>query len=212
MLGEKIRERIPEFLKNLYRFIIIIFRYPLARFRALPDFLIIGVHLHLFEYLKQYPNIKTPVFKKVHYYDFSKKSKHILYGEASPYYFFHLVPERVFKDNPNIKLILLLRDPIERAYSPYQMERRKGREKIKSFEEAISVEAERIQEGYNAIVTGKESYNYKHHIYDYLARGCYDEKLKHWLKYFKKKQLMVLKSEGFFYIASKGILNKYISS
>ena len=78
------------------------------------------------------------------------------------------------------------------------MERRKGREKLKSFEEAISMEAERIQEGHNAIVTEKESYNYKHHIYGYLARGCYDEQLKQWLKYFKRDQLMVLKSEDFF--------------
>jgi len=225
MRREKIRERIPGFLKNIYRFIVILFRYPLARFRALPDFIIIGVQKGgtstLFEYLKQHPCIKTSVFKEVHYYDFhyskgikwyksffpfNKKDKHILYGEASPYYFFHpLVPERVFKDNSNIKLILLLRDPVDRAYSHYQMERRKGREKLKSFEEAISMETERIQEGYRPIATKKGSFNYKRHIYSYLSRGCYDEQIKRWLKYFKREQLLVLKSEDFFSSPQKNL-------
>lgn len=229
MFQEKTRERIPRFLKNIYRFIIIIFRYPLAHFRALPDFIIIGVQKGgtstLFEYLKQHPDIKTSVFKEVHYYDInyskgknwyksyfplSRKNKQILYGEATPYYFFHpLVPERVFKDNPNIKLILLLRDPVERAYSHYQMERRKGREKIKSFEEAISIEAERIKESNEPIVAQKESYNYNHQVYGYLARGCYDEQLRRWLKYFKREQLLVLKSEDFFSSPKKNLEKIY---
>jgi len=217
-MQEKTREKIPKFWKDLYRSVIIFFRYPFARFRALPDFIIIGVQKggtsSLFDYLKQHPNIKTSVFKEVHYYDFQykkgvkwyrsffpfyKKDKSILYGEASPYYFFHpLVPERIYKDNPNIKLILLLRDPIDRAYSHYQMERRKGREKLKSFEEAISKETERLEGGYATIVSEKKSYDYSHQVYSYLARGCYDEQIKRWLKYFKREQLFVIKSEDFF--------------
>jgi len=217
-MKEKTREQIPRFLKDMYRFMVIIFRYPFARFRALPDFIIIGVQKggtsSLFELLKQHPNIKTSVFKEVHYYDFQyqkgkkwyrsffpllKRDKKLVYGEASPYYFFHpLVPERIYKDNPNVKLILLLRDPVDRAYSHYQMERRKGREKLKSFEEAISKETERIQKGYDGITNGKQLYNYNHHIYSYVARGRYDVQLKRWLQYFKREQLLVLKSEDFF--------------
>jgi hypothetical protein len=215
---EKIRERTPRFLKEIYRSVVILFRYPFADRRAKPDFIIIGVQKGgtstLFEYLKQHPDIKTAVFKEVHYYDHhyhkgikwyksffpvAKKNKSVLYGEASPYYFFHpLVPERLYNDSPNIKLILLLRDPIDRAYSHYQMERRKGREKLKSFEEAISKEAERIEMGYNAIINGEKFYNYNHHVYSYLSRGCYDEQVKRWLRYFKKEQLLVIKSEDFF--------------
>ena len=217
-MKEKDRERIPGFLKNAYRFMVVLFRYPLARFRALPNFIIIGVQKGgtstLFELLKEHPRIQTSVFKEVHYYDFQyqrgkkwyrsffpvrSKDKDMLYGEASPYYFFHpLVPERIYKDNPNIKLILLLRDPADRAYSHYQMERRKGREKLKSFEEAISKERERVQRGSEIIADGKKAYDHNHHVYSYLARGRYDEQLKRWLQYFKREQLLILKSEDFF--------------
>src|SRR4051812_46716716 len=181
-MKEKTREQIPKLIKDMYRFSIASLRYPLAHYRASPDFIIIGVQKggtsSLFEYLKQHPNIKTSVVKEVHYYDsdykkgmkwyrsffpLNEKNKKIIYGEASPYYFFHpLVPERIYKDNPNIKLILLLRDPVDRAYSHYQMERRKGREKLKSFEEAILKETERIQKGHDAIVNEKKLYDYHH--------------------------------------------------
>jgi len=217
-MKEKDRERIPGFLKNIYRFIIILFRYPLARFRPLPHFIIIGVQKGgtstLFELLKQHPLIKTSVFKEVHYYDFQyqrgknwyrsffpllTKNKNILYGEASPYYCFHpLVPERIYKDNPNIKLILLLRDPVDRAYSHFQMEKRKGREKLATFEEAVSKETERLQKGYEEITNEKKRYDHNHHVYSYLSRGRYDEQIKRWLQYFKREQLLVLKSEDFF--------------
>ncbi len=215
-MKESTRERIPGFLKSIYRFAVVLARYPLSRFRALPNFIIIGVQKGgtstLFELLKQHPLIKTSVFKEVHYYDFQyskgkswyrsffplfKKRKDIVYGEASPYYFFHpSVPERIYKDNPDIKLILLLRDPAVRAYSHYQMEKRKGREKLPSFEEAISKETERMQTGAEALAQGKNHLN--HHVYSYVARGCYDEQMKRWLHYFAPHQILLLKSEDFF--------------
>src|SRR5690348_13614582 len=99
-MKEKDRERIPGFLKNAYRFMVVLFRYPLARFRALPNFIIIGVQKGgtstLFELLKEHPHIQTSVFKEVHYYDFQyqrgkkwyrsffpvrSKDKDMLYGE-----------------------------------------------------------------------------------------------------------------------------------
>lgn len=217
-MNERVRERIPGFLKNLYRSIVILSRYPLAHFRALPDFIIIGVQKGgtstLYEHLKQHPLIKTAIFKEVHYYDIQygkgknwyksffplvSKNKGIVYGEASPYYFFHpLVPERIYKDNPHIKLILLLRNPVDRAYSHYQMERRKGRENLKTFEEAVLKETERLRNGYKIISNRKKTYDYNHQIYSYISRGLYDEQIKRWLKYFKREQILVLKSEDFF--------------
>jgi hypothetical protein len=58
-------------------------------------------------------------------------------GEATPYYIFHpLVPDRVYKLFPNVKLIVLLRNPVDRAWSHYHHEVRGGFEQL-SFEEAI---------------------------------------------------------------------------
>ncbi len=217
-MKEETKERIPRFLKDIFRSIVILFRLPLSGFRALPHFIIIGVQKGgtstLFELLKQHPDIQTSCFKEVHYYDFNyskgihwyksffpvnKKNSKVIYGEASPYYIFHpLAPERLYKDNPNVKLIVMLRNPVHRAYSHYQMEKRKGREKLSSFEEAIQIEEQRTMQGYKTISSKKKSYNYAHQIYTYLARGRYNEQIELWLKYFSREQLLILTSEDFF--------------
>ena len=68
----------------------------------------------------------------------------VVAGEATPYYIFHpLVPERVAVTIPDIRLIAVLRDPVERAYSHYQMMRRSKREEL-SFEDALEAEADRL--------------------------------------------------------------------
>ena len=66
-------------------------------------------------------------------------------GEASPYYLFHPhVPGRVAEHLPRVKLIAMLRDPVERAYSGYQHEVGRGFETL-SFEEAIEAEPGRLE-------------------------------------------------------------------
>jgi hypothetical protein len=215
-MKEETKERIPGFIKHTYRFIVVALRYPLNKFRALPQFIIIGVQKGgtstLFDLLTKHPEVKTSVFKEVHYYDFAYRKgiqwyksyfpffkKGFIYGEASPYYVFHPhVPKRIYDDNKDMKLILLLRDPISRAYSHYQMEKRKGRETLATFEEAINREVERTQDALKAISQKETDYDFNHHVFTYLSRGCYDEQIDNWLKYFKREQLLVIKSEDFF--------------
>lgn len=217
-MNEATRELVPGFVKKWMRFVVISFRFPLAKLRAFPNFIIIGVQkggtTTLFDLLRQHPSIKTSIFKEVHFYDFAynkginwyksffplrEKGKNLIYGEASPYYVFHpLVPERVFKDNPDVKLILLLRDPIARAYSHYQMEKRKGREKNETFEKAIKAETELMEKASHSILNNNSKYNFNHHIVSYLSRGRYFEQIERWLQYFGREQLLVIKSELFF--------------
>ena len=60
-----------------------------------------------------------------------KRGHDLLAGEATPYYMFHpAVPARAAATLPDVRLIALLRDPVERAYSHYQMMSRTGREKL----------------------------------------------------------------------------------
>lgn len=192
------------------------YRVLTAPLRMSPDFIIIGVQkggtTSLFSYLSQHPQLKLARRKELHYYDLNYDRglswyrsffpikpvyRNVLTGEASPYYIFHpLVPERIYKDNPNIKLLLLLRDPIHRAYSHYQMEKRKGKEKVATFEEAIEKEAERIKN--STLTIQNNQYDYNHQVYSYLARGIYHEQIARYLNYFKREQLLVLKSEDFF--------------
>ena len=120
-------------------------------------------------------------------------------GEASPYYLFHpLVSERIYKDNPEIKLIVLLRNPITRAYSHYQMEKKKGNDKISSFEEAIYAEPNRVKGESLKLKKRIIQKSWNHQTYSYLSRGEYTKQLEEWFKYFKRDQFLFIKSEDFF--------------
>jgi hypothetical protein len=101
-------------------------------------------------------------------------------GEATPYLDDPYIPERMAKVLPQAQLIVLLREPVERAYSDYQQVRRKEREHL-PFREAI--EAEIAQ---SLTLRG------------YLRRSVYVEHLLRWRRFFDEEQMLVLKSEDLF--------------
>jgi sulfotransferase family protein len=107
------------------------------------------------------------------------------------------VPARVAEHLPRAKLIALLRDPVERAYSHYQHEVARGFETL-SFEEAIEAEPARLA-GEVERMAAEPLYNsFAHQHHSYLARGCYAEQLARWRALFPPEQLLVLSSERFF--------------
>src|SRR6266480_7948081 len=134
-----------------------------ASLRPLPDFLILGAQkagtTALYAYLRQHPEITGPSWKEVSFFDRhyargeawyrgnfpnSLRARGKLVGEASPSYLFHpLAPERVAGLVPEAKLIALVRNPVDRAYSHYQHEVALGREPL-SFEDAVAAEYERL--------------------------------------------------------------------
>lgn len=199
------------------------------RFRILPDFIIIGAQrcgtTSLHRYLEQHPCISPVPIKEIHFFDFHypkgtlwyrsffptslyrqlitrwAKQRHAV-GEASPYYFFHpLVPERVFCMLPNVKLIVLLRDPAERAFSHYHHEVKMGCEDA-TFEEALELEEKRLEGEKEKVLADGAYLSYALLHYSYLARGIYIDQLKAWRAFFPKEQLLVLKSEDLYTNAS----------
>jgi hypothetical protein len=117
-------------------------------------------------------------------------------GEATPFYLFHpFVPERVAATLPDVRLIALLRDPTERAYSHYQLMRRKGWEDL-SFPEALAAEPERLA-GEEPFLADPHYRNHHHRHHSYVARGLYAEQLERWLAHFPREQLLVLRAEDF---------------
>lgn len=187
--------------------------------RIMPSFLIIGAKkcgtTSLFNYLCQHPNIGEPTWKEVSYFNihYSKgnawyksffpislpklDSQSLITGEATASYICHpQAPERIATTIPEVKLIALLRNPIDRAYSHYHHTKRIGRENL-SFEDAIAQEELRVKrlenESRELGLKSSPAYNYT-----YLASGMYARQLKNWLKYFDQKQLLILKSENFF--------------
>ena len=120
-------------------------------------------------------------------------------GEASPYYLFHPhVPARVKRDCPDTRMIVLLRNPVDRAYSHYMMEYGRKTDTTPSFEEAISSEEERVSSDYQKMLEDESYFSYNHQHYTYLARGRYHEQVTRWLRLFPMKQFLFLKSEDFF--------------
>jgi hypothetical protein len=123
-------------------------------------------------------------------------------GEATPYYLFHpAVPERVQETLPDVRLVALLRNPVERAYSHYQHMRLTGREKL-TFAEAIDAEERRVRGAGEELLRDKPSArkqgNRRHHEHRhraYVGRGLYAEQLERWFAQFPREQLLVLRSE-----------------
>jgi hypothetical protein len=119
----------------------------------------------------------------------------LIAGESTPYYLFHpAVPERVASAIPDMRLVVILRDPVERAYSHYQLMRRMGRERL-SFEDALDAEEERLA-GERERLLVDPSFRARHHRnHSYVSRGLYAEQLERWLTYFPREQLLVLAAE-----------------
>ena len=122
----------------------------------------------------------------------------LLTGEKTPAYLAHPeVPKRVKNLIPDVKLIVMLRNPIDRAYSHYNMCVRDGWEKL-SFEEALDSEEKRLQEvlnKYGPIEMWKHP-STRYFLYKY--RGHYAEHLKRWFEFFSRDQFIILKSEDYF--------------
>ena len=193
--------------------------------RKLPDFLIIGVAkggtTSLFSYLSQHPQIEMSRENEIHYFakyykkginyyrsffPFEKSNK--LTGESSPYYFFHpQVPQRIKKDLPNTKIILLLRDPVTRAHSHYEM--MKGVDWVNSFDEAVTIENERVNLHHDRMKTDPEFKHNHHQAFSYIKRGFYYDQLQNWLKFYRLEELLILKSEEFFADPKKTLSRVY---
>ena len=162
-------------------------------------------------YMEKHPQIVPSYKKEAHYFDnkyhksiswykrhfpLSNKFNGKICGDSSPYYLFHpFVPQRIAKHLPDIKLIVLLREPVERAYSHYKMQYNKGLEKL-SFEDAIKTEESRLDGSLEKLKNG--NYSFEHQKFSYLSRGKYAEQLKRWFEYFDKDQILILRSEDLF--------------
>lgn len=122
----------------------------------------------------------------------------VISGEACPYYIFHpLVPERVHGLLPDSRFILMLRDPVSRAYSHYQQETVRGSEHL-SFEDAIKAEPERLAGEEERMLQEPGYYSFNHQHHTYLARGHYLEQIQRWHASFPPDRLLIIDSAALF--------------
>ena len=225
-LERNLRARVPPGVKTAIRRGEGVWTRATAGLRDLPDFLILGAQragtTSLYKYLVEHPAIAAPPLGKgAHFFDTdfhrgpdwyrghfptrirkqyvrARSRTRAVTGEGSPYYLFHpLVPARVAGLLPGAKLIALLRDPVERAYSQHQHERARGFEHL-SFEEAIEREPERLAGEVERMEADNSYRSFSHQHHSYLARGLYAEQLERWYQHFPREQVLVLPSEDFF--------------
>ncbi len=172
--------------------------------RKKPTFFIIGVQkagtTSLYNYLIQHPQIKEALIKETHFFNMNYNkgmfyyralfpisfSKQSITGEATPDYFDHpKVPERLYKHFPDAKLIVIFRNPLDRAFSHFNfVQSYNDEEKKLTFEEALNLEEERLKFAFDRL--DADIYNSAREIsnYGYVYKSLYSKHLSRWLKFF----------------------------
>lgn len=196
-----------------------------GRARLLPNFIIIGTQrggtTSLYRSLVRHPDVRPAITKELRYFDLHYargptwyrsrfpsawnlamvrriRGTGFLTGESSPDYLFHpLVPARVKETAPDVKLIVLLRNPVDRAYSHYWHQVHRGFETL-PFEEAVAREPERLEGALERVVGDHAEPSFALHHHSYLARGVYADQLERWLTPFARDRLLIVRSEDLF--------------
>lgn len=176
--------------------------------RVLPDFLVIGAQkagtTSAYAYLTDHPMVKSARFKEVQYFDKRDLPSRAWYkshfpialgqrgwitGEANPSNIMSLAaPERVLELMPHAKIIAVIRDPAQRAYSHYRFNRGRIRgnvEPCQTFLEALQAESERLQ------AAGTDRDSYARFTYSYAGRGYYGAQLQRWYELFPRESIKV---------------------
>ena len=153
-------------------------------------------------YLRQHPGIYLPKAKELHFFDdetqawpepdlkalhrhFQAADADQLWGEATPIsLYWDPAPERIWRYNSAMRLLVILRNPIERAYSHWVMEHRRGDDPL-SFDLALEQEEARC----------REALPFQHRVFSYIDRGFYSSQLRRLWRFFGKEQVLVLRQE-----------------
>lgn len=182
--------------------------------RPRPHFLGIGTQkggtTTLYRLLKAHPDVYLPDNKEVHYFTkhynngedwylehFRTAKPGQLRGEITPYYLFHeAAPARIKTLRSNMRVIALLRDPVERSLSQYFHSKRLGLENL-PLTQALEAEAERLANSATVIIQPGGTHT-GHQEHSYVARSRYELQLMRYIKLFGRQNVLVLRSEDLF--------------
>lgn len=122
----------------------------------------------------------------------------VITGEASPYYLFHpAAPLRADRLLPNAKILAVLRDPVDRAYSHWKERRRNKLEELE-FVDALEAEDERIGDVEERLRTDPRFRSYAHEYLSYARQSEYVTGLERWYAVYPREQILILSSEGYY--------------
>jgi len=167
----------------------------------------------LYRYMQQHPQVYLTPKKEPHYFSYDSRTKmtngpgdtiphavtdciayqalfddvsnELAYGEASPTYLYvQGASERILSEVPDVRLIAILRQPVDRAYSAYMHVVRDGRETILDFQEAIQQESNRVEAGWGP-------------IWHYIRGGYYHSQLLSYYDRFPADHIRVVLYDDF---------------
>jgi len=196
-----------------------------ARLRLTPGFVMVGASragtTSLFRALSAHPQVLRPTVNKgVRYFDLNYFRSFAWYQghfpvvatarrrtadhgepmafEASGYYMFHpLAIERLARALPQVRIVAMLRDPVERAYSGWKHESARGFE-WESFETALELEDERLEGEVARIAADRRYESFCHRHHSHRHRGEYASQVERIFSAFPSEQVYVLESENFY--------------
>lgn len=181
-----------------------------------PDFLVIGAQrsgsTSLYRYLTSHPRIAPARSKEIKYFSAFADRPWGWYrrqfpdalppgsitGEATPYYLFHPhAARRVAQRLPNARLLAVLRNPVDRAYSHWAHETARGAEWL-PFADALAAEPERLAGERDRMLADERYASGAWQNHSYAARGRYAEQLTGWLAHVDRARLLVLRAEDLY--------------
>jgi hypothetical protein len=195
-----------------------------SRWRPGPDFLVIGAKragtTTLYDALVRHPGVAPLVpriqrIKSPHYFDLlhhrgpawyrshfpmaiAADGKRRLVGEAAPYLLYHPAsPEWVADEAPGARLVVMLRDPVERAFSHHWDRVKNGVESL-DFEAALAAESPRLAGESERLRQEPHTPRPAHEHFSYLDRGDYAAQLRRWWAHVPAEQMLILRSEDFY--------------
>lgn len=191
-----------------------------AHRRPRPDFVLIGTMragtTSLYRDLKAHPQMLPPVTKEIHYFDYHHAEGERWYrahfptanqrartggsisGEATPNYLAH--PHAAgwaARELPDTKFIVLLRNPVDRAFSHWKLMRRLGHETL-GFAEAVAAEDGRIGKEWQRMLDDPHYAAVDWFRYSYAARGRYAEQLERWFGAIDEERFLIVRSEDYY--------------
>ncbi|MEZ5342598.1 MAG: sulfotransferase domain-containing protein [Acidimicrobiales bacterium] len=127
-----------------------------------------------------------------------RAGRHITIGEATPYYLHHPhAAVRARRLLPDVKVIALVRNPMERAYSHWVERTRNGVETL-SFAEAVKAESDRLAGEEQHMLDDPSYVSFAHQHYSYVDQGRYARGLRRWLEAYPPEQVLILRSEDLY--------------
>ena len=219
------RSAAPQHVKTVGRVVSVHLGSATAGRRQLPSFLLVGAQragtTSLFRALLSHPAIHSARFHKgVNYFDVgyhhdlswyqghfptsASLRRHRPEGvepvtfEASGYYMFHpRAARRIGEDLPGVRIVAMLRDPVERAWSAWKHERARGFE-TESFERGLALEDERLAGQEERMLTDPAYQSASHRHHAYVRRGQYADQLARLQQHVPADRIHVVESERFF--------------